>query len=193
MNTVKEFFNRLAPGWNAAEKHTKEEIKDYITERLPIKKGMKVLDVGCGTGIITDALYDLAQNEVTAIDVSDEMIKIAKQTLAESTADFVCADFYEFSPKDKYDYVVCFNAYPHFIDSKKFVRKANELLVRGGICAIMHNFAREKLATHHRALSENVSRTIGSAEEEASRFSEFFDVMSTVDNSEEYLILLKKR
>ena len=154
---------------------------------------MKVLDVGCGTGIITDALYDLAQNEVTAIDVSDEMIKIAKQTHAETTADFVCADFYEFSPKYKYDYVVCFNAYPHFIDSKKFVRKANELLVRGGICAIMHNFAREKLATHHRALSENVSRTIGSAEEEASRFSEFFDVMSTVDNSEEYLILLKER
>ena len=25
MTTVKEFFNRLAPGWNAAEKRTKEE------------------------------------------------------------------------------------------------------------------------------------------------------------------------
>lgn len=44
---------------------------------VDIKKGMKVLEAGCGTGIYTEWLAEKGA-EVTAIDFSDEMLKIAK-------------------------------------------------------------------------------------------------------------------
>jgi ubiquinone/menaquinone biosynthesis C-methylase UbiE len=45
-------------------------------------KEMKVLEIGCGAGRITNALADVF-GEVYAVDISDEMIKQARLTLAD--------------------------------------------------------------------------------------------------------------
>lgn len=52
---------------------------------VPPKKGMKVLDVGCGTGAQL-AIYQQGGCEVCGIDLSPPMLKVAKSKLGEKAA-----------------------------------------------------------------------------------------------------------
>jgi len=60
-----------------------------------IEPGMKVLDVGCGTGKTTIALHDLVQpgGTVTGIDFSNKRIEHAKRARGSRTIEFLCRDF----------------------------------------------------------------------------------------------------
>ena len=99
MNEIKEFFDRLADGWNAAEKRSPKEIADFIETYAGLEKGMKTLDVGCGTGIISEALFNITKVPVTAIDLSPNMIRIAKDTHDGKNIKFLTEDFYPFGEK----------------------------------------------------------------------------------------------
>jgi len=57
---------------------------DYVAQRLPLA-GSTVLDVGCGGGILSEALA-LAGANVSAIDLAPELIDIAKLHALESGA-----------------------------------------------------------------------------------------------------------
>lgn len=185
---VRKFFDERAEKWNSLEPKTKEELYAFLKEHLPLKRGMKTLDVGCGTGVISEQLYELTGERVTAIDLSPTMIEVAKRTHGEEKIDFLCADFAEMT--GNFDFVVCFNAYPHF-DADAFAEKANELVNEGGYLAILHNMSRKRLDMHHEAVASRVSRRLSPAAEEAKRFSAF-TAEKTVDNDEMFLILLKK-
>lgn len=52
---------------------------------VPPKKGMKVLDVGCGTGAQL-AIYQVGGCEVSGIDLSQPMLNVAKSKLGEKAA-----------------------------------------------------------------------------------------------------------
>ena len=49
---------------------------EYISNKIDLK-GKKVLDVGCGGGLLAEALFD-AGAEVSAIDVTERNIEVAK-------------------------------------------------------------------------------------------------------------------
>ncbi len=64
-----------------------DEIKKFASH---LKENSTVLDLGCGSGYITNYLHKLNLNAI-GIDFSQEMIKIAKQKYLESK--FLCTDF----------------------------------------------------------------------------------------------------
>lgn len=188
-NIVRAFFDERAEGWNDLEPKTYEELLAFLKKYLPLKQGMKVLDVACGTGVVSEQLFELTGEKVEAIDLSPNMIEVAKRTHGEEHISFSCLDFMEM--RGQFDFILCFNAYPHFPDQKAFANKANELLKEGGYLAILHNLSRVKLDTHHQAIASHVSRHLCSAKEEAFFFVGF-DEINLIDNDEMYLILLKK-
>ena len=57
---------------------TMRESGEALVESLKITKGLKVLDVGCGTGILTNLIAEHAKR-VTAIDHSSASIQFARQ------------------------------------------------------------------------------------------------------------------
>ena len=71
--------------------------KDYTGEALYLHKIIKkhspgtvrVLDLGCGTGLLDFALADIGY-EICGVDISDEMLVAARSRL--SSLDFVCDD-----------------------------------------------------------------------------------------------------
>ena len=78
-------------GWDKAqpfyEKAWKESLKpaqDLLLEMADLKKGEKVLDISCGTGIVTfHAAEQIRPNgEVTGTDISDKMIEAASKNAA---------------------------------------------------------------------------------------------------------------
>ena len=106
----------------------------YIAERAPIE-GAAVLDVGCGGGILSEALA-LNGGQVTGIDVASRTLAIAKLHLHESGLD---VDYREVTVEDlagespaAFDIVTCMEMLEHVPDPPSIVRSVQDLLKPGG-------------------------------------------------------------
>ena len=189
---IEQFFDRLAPHWDE-EQDCKGEVKRALLEKVGIGRGARVLDVACGTGAITEELHDITGENVLGIDVSGEMINVAREKFAgKDWATFEKADFFCFEREQKFDYIVIYNAYPHFMDVSALRDKAYSLLKEGGRLAIIHSIGRNCLNSHHKQHAMHVSRMIGAPLDEAKSFADFFAVEIAEEDDEHYLLVLKK-
>lgn len=111
-----EFFDALAPTWDANEiRSTPERIKS-ILGKLKISKGMNILDLGTGTGVLVPYLSEMIgeNGQVTAIDLSEGMLSIARQKYGHlKNVDFLKIDFEEEQIPGKYDIAFLYSVYPH--------------------------------------------------------------------------------
>ena len=118
-------------------------IKDTITkkfgnksEKLPLKD-IKILDIGCGGGLLSEPLSRLGA-EVTGIDASDRNIKIAKMHLKKSKLDinYYCSSPESFEAKEKFDVVLNMEIVEHVDNVDFFLLKSSELLKKDGLMFI---------------------------------------------------------
>lgn len=111
-----DFFDRLAPTWDANEiRSTPERIKSILS-KLPIEKGMNILDLGTGTGVLVPYLSQLVgeKGHITAIDLSEGMLSIARKKYGHlENVEFVKCDFEEELIPGLYDIVFLYSVYPH--------------------------------------------------------------------------------
>ena len=102
-NDIKKYFDTLACKWDEYEIKTDQTIINLL-DLVDIKKGSSILDVGCGTGRITNLLYKYSNNDVTAIDLSTNMIDIAKEKYKnQKQITFICDDFMTHKFDKKFD------------------------------------------------------------------------------------------
>jgi 2-polyprenyl-6-hydroxyphenyl methylase/3-demethylubiquinone-9 3-methyltransferase len=106
----------------------------YIAERATIE-GAAVIDVGCGGGILSEALA-LNGGQVTGIDVASRTLAIAKLHLHESGLN---VDYREVTVEDlalespaAFDIVTCMEMLEHVPDPASIVRSVQDLLKPGG-------------------------------------------------------------
>lgn len=96
----------------------------------------RIMDVGCGTGILTEKLMDvMSGSEIDAIDVSSGMIDEAKRSFGRKAknVNWVVGDFVSYNADRKYD-LIASNATLHWIDPISVAfNKASELLKDDGM------------------------------------------------------------
>ena len=118
-------------------------IKDTIakkfgnkSEKLPLKD-IKILDIGCGGGLLSEPLSRLGAT-VTGIDASDRNIKIAKMHLKKSKLDinYYCSSPESFEAKEKFDVVLNMEIVEHVDNVDFFLLKSSELLKKNGLMFI---------------------------------------------------------
>ena len=185
------FFDDHAANWNDHISSRDRKIATEIISSLPLKEGMKVLDLACGTGIISSLLYQKTKTDVFAIDFSSKMIEQAKKEIKNPKIHFETLDFFDLTEKN-FDCVVLFNAYPHFLDRDKLKRKAVDVLKSKGLFIICHNYSKEDINKMHHSIA-SLSRELLSVEEEAKYFSDCFDVVDALEDESKYILTLKKR
>ncbi|UCD82773.1 MAG: bifunctional 2-polyprenyl-6-hydroxyphenol methylase/3-demethylubiquinol 3-O-methyltransferase UbiG [Desulfobacterales bacterium] len=107
---------------------------DYINTRAPLS-GKKVLDVGCGGGILSEAMAALGA-EVTGIDAGRAPLSVAKLHLKESglRVDYRMATAEAFSAEhpDRFDVVTCLELLEHVPDPPSIVTACRSMVKPGG-------------------------------------------------------------
>ena len=193
LNKSKAFFDRLASNWDTNEKSSKESLYKVL-EPLRINKGNRVLDIACGTGIITGIISDISEASVVGIDLSSEMIKIAENKYkGNKTISFINEDFLTCPLSAKFDYAIIFNAYPHFTEPERLASRLSEVLSSGGRAAIVHNIGRRGIRACHENVDRAIARPIGSPAEEAEFFRKLFNIdLAREDDFSYYLLMTKK-
>ncbi|XP_018051354.1 PREDICTED: ubiquinone biosynthesis O-methyltransferase-like [Atta colombica] len=104
---------------------------------LPLE-GLKIVDVGCGGGILTERLARIGA-QVTGIDASTDLINIAKEHAKldpniSERVNYIQTTVEDFSQKEKesYDAVVASEVLEHVADVQLFLKKCVEILKPGG-------------------------------------------------------------
>jgi 2-polyprenyl-6-hydroxyphenyl methylase/3-demethylubiquinone-9 3-methyltransferase len=108
---------------------------DYIEQRSNGLKDKRVLDIGCGGGILAEALTLRGAN-VTGIDMADMSLKVAKMHLHESQLDvdyqLTTAEAFSENNAGSFDVVTCLEMLEHVPDPESIVASAARLLKPGG-------------------------------------------------------------
>lgn len=92
----------------AANERWFREVADVERALRRFKPLGNVLELACGTGIWTRHLAELC-GQVTALDVSPEVLAINRAQVADERVRYVEADIFQWEPVERYD--VCFFAF----------------------------------------------------------------------------------
>jgi 2-polyprenyl-6-hydroxyphenyl methylase/3-demethylubiquinone-9 3-methyltransferase len=107
---------------------------DYVTARIKLA-GANVLDVGCGGGLLSEALAK-AGAKVTAIDLSPELLKVARLHRLESgvNVDYRQQSVEELAAESpqSFDAITCMEMLEHVPDPASIIRACATLLKPGG-------------------------------------------------------------
>ena len=136
-----EKFQSIATRWWDPESEFKplHEINplrvDYIEQRTGTLTDKKVLDIGCGGGILSEAMA-LKGAIVTGIDMGEMALKVAKMHLHESNLEIdyqmITAEQFAQQNPGEFDIVTCLEMLEHVPDPASIVAAAALLLKPGG-------------------------------------------------------------
>ena len=107
----------------------------FIKDRS-ILEGKKILDVGCGGGILAEALSELGAN-VTGIDASENTIGVAKShsKSINSNVRFIQNTIEEFiasNPDEKFDVITCLEMLEHVPSPGEIIKNCSDILKKDG-------------------------------------------------------------
>lgn len=129
-------FDAVAAAYDEVRHRYSPTIVDTISTTAALGSDAQVLEIGCGTGQLTEQLCGRGLR-LTAIDIGVTMIDVARQRLADPRLRFEVTSFEDLAAEnDSFDLVVSADAF-HWVDPALRFTKAARLLRRGGWLALL--------------------------------------------------------
>jgi len=133
-------FEALATRWwdPESEFRTLHQINplrlEFINERAPLE-GKKVLDVGCGGGILSESMATRGAR-VTGIDMGEKPLSVAKLHLKESGLEVdyrqTTAEALAIEEPESFDIITCMEMVEHVPDPASVINACSRLVRPGG-------------------------------------------------------------
>jgi len=185
------FFDEIAPQWD--EKSGPEAIERVRTwcANLPLPSDGVVVDLGCGTGISSQAIVEGTNRRVVAVDLSLEMLRNGQSKRHADSICWVCSNAMELPLADAVaDGVLALHVLPHLERRGIAFSEWRRVLKPGGSLFITHLMSRARVNEIHRSGPEAIHDDIlPPARELAGELvSHGFCVLETEDSHERYLL-----
>ena len=199
------FFNERADAWldtwykdSATGTYTRHREKfERLFTLVPIHEAERVLDVGCGSGVLVPYLLEKmsGQGVVYELDYAERMIRANKQMHRDGRVRFIVADVADMPlEKETCDVVMCFACFPHIHDKKTALEGMTAVLKKNGFLAVAHLESSQDINRHHRKSGTPVMHdTLPKRQEMISLFEAAgLSIERFIDESGFYLVLGRK-
>ena len=117
-------------------KYIKENIINHFKKNKKINqlKGLKILDIGCGGGLLSEPFARLGAN-VTGIDASYKNIKVAKIHAKKSKLkiNYICCTPENLNSDKRFDVVLNMEVVEHVEDINFFMKQSAKFLKKNGL------------------------------------------------------------
>lgn len=186
-----DFFDRWAADWDSDMIRDDNKIA-FILDAAHVSAGVRVLDVACGTGVLFPDYLSRGAAQVTAVDISPEMVRVAQEKTQGTCIRVLCGDAQTMTFPERFDCCVIYNAFPHFTNPEALIASLASQLRTGGMLCIAHGMSLAALHQHHER-ARHVSREMFSCEALCEMLSPYFDIETAVSDEEKFVVAGKKR
>lgn len=122
-NKVLDAFNKASTDYDKYRKQAIPHMDIYYNTVIKLTENYqnpKILDLGAGTGILTELLYKQhPQSNITLLDLSTDMLNVAKTKFNNTKFKYITADYLEYDFTENYDIIVSSLSIHHLTDEEK--------------------------------------------------------------------------
>lgn len=125
---------------NISEKEAQILMQDLVGKKLRLSDSMKVLDAGCGRGIVANYLANKYGCSIEAIDITSMLVEEARAkagSLSLQNVNFSLMDYSNMGFSDDYfDAIYTLETLCHSADVSKALKEVHRVLKKGGKIAL---------------------------------------------------------
>jgi ubiquinone/menaquinone biosynthesis C-methylase UbiE len=194
-----EFFDDLADRWDGFEDLDLLARKlDRGLVSLGLSPDEQVVDVGCGTGNLTQALLRAlsSRGRVLAVDVSAKMLARAQEKIDDARVAWHLGDAQTLPVDDSsIDRVICFSVWPHFDRPEQAAAEFWRVLRPSGRLHVWHLASRAKINGIHAAAHPAVAGDLLAPVSDTARVlsAQGFSPFVAEEDEDHYLVSAEKR
>jgi tocopherol O-methyltransferase len=124
---------------NETSEEAVQKMVELVAQKADLRRGERVIDIGCGYGASARQLVENYGASVTAITMSPVQHSFAQRTKPGPELTYILGNWYslEFAP-DSFDLAIAIESGEHMADKLEFARRAYRVLRPGGrfvLCA----------------------------------------------------------
>lgn len=185
--TLREYFDPQAQYWDDSFEYN-PVARNAAALVSGAAHGSYILDVGCGTGGMFPALLQAGACEITGVDLSPEMLRVAAGKAGnDNRVTLFCMDICDLQDQ-RFDDAIAFDVWQYLPDPVTVIRKVHSLLREGGRFTVAFSFGREAVNAYSELDPEGISRKIGTVWDEARLFYDDFKVDILCDTPDLFII-----
>lgn len=197
-NHKRDFFDGIAAKWDGwIEPDVVSSALNRGLDRFEVGPDETIIDLGCGTGNLTQALLTRLSDRgrVIAVDFSSRMLYEAGRKVRDPRVRWINAAAESLPVVDTLaDRIICFSAWPHFSRPHDVAVGLCRALKPGGLLHVWHIDSRETINAIHAGAGEAVHRDLLAPAAELARLLEEcgFEVLAAEDDEAHYLVVARK-
>jgi 2-polyprenyl-3-methyl-5-hydroxy-6-metoxy-1,4-benzoquinol methylase len=139
---------------------SRDSVSAYPVLPPLLKKGVSVLEVGCGTGWLSNAISFYYKSSVLGLDFNPVAIARAREVAQamKLKASFEVADFFVYQPNTLFDVVVSLGVLHHTDNCQAAVRRICLGFVRPGgyvMIGLYHHYGRQPFLDHFQEMKDS--------------------------------------
>lgn len=185
---ITQYFNKAAAMWDKEMVKSQQKI-NRILDVAQVTQNKSVIDIACGTGVLVSDYLDRKVKKYVGVDISCEMIKIAKSKFSDfDNVEFILGDAEALSFSNEFDCAVIYNAFPHFVSPERLFESLHKALKDCGRITVAHGMSREALTLHHSGKAKAISAILPDTDEMEKLMKKFFIVDVKISTDDIYIV-----